>query len=181
MISRGSPDITSRPYYNQNKPLLGSFSLMLEVRVCLRAEHIYRVAATYPPPRSLAVRRRDVATLKRRQCCFPSSRIIYFYSEKEGTQWTRSTLHGFWVRFRWRQMFLAACSLEHSPAPTWTQPEHPAGDESVFVWGGGQDTIKRMWVAFFFFSVINQSGVVPQWSSCDPDVTLTLSHPQQRP
>lgn len=81
MISRGSPDITSRPYYNQNKPLLGSFSLMPEVRVCLRAEHIYLVAATYPPPRSLAVRS-DVATLKRRQCCFPSSRIIYFYSEK---------------------------------------------------------------------------------------------------
>lgn len=50
MISRGSPDITSRPYYNQNKPLLGSFSLMPEVRVCLRAEHIYLVAATYPPP-----------------------------------------------------------------------------------------------------------------------------------
>ena len=31
---------------------------------------------------------------------------------------------------------LAACSLEHSPAPTWTQPEHPAGDECVCVGGG---------------------------------------------
>lgn len=59
-------------------------------------------------------------------------------------------------------MFLAACSLEHSPAPTWTQPEHPAGDESVFVWGGGARHNKKDMSVLFFFSVINQSGVVPQ-------------------
>lgn len=137
MISRGWPDITSRPYYNQNKPLLGSFSLMLEVRVCLRAEHIYRVAATYPTPPFISCPQRCGDSETTPVLLSILTHHIFLF-RKEGTQWTRSTLHGFWVRFRWRQMFLAACSLEHSPAPTWTQPEHPAGDESVFVWGGGK-------------------------------------------
>lgn len=56
--------------------------------------------------------------------------IISFYSE-EGTQWTQSTPLDCGSGSD-GDKYLAPCSLEHSPAPTWTQPEHPAG---INVWG----------------------------------------------
>lgn len=53
-------------------------------------------------------------------------RSIISCNSEEGRQWTQSTLHDCGSGSD-EDRCLAQSTLEHSPAPTWTQPEHPAG------------------------------------------------------
>lgn len=55
---------------------------------------------------------------------------------EEGAQWTRSTTYDCGSGLDGDRC-LALCSLEHSPAPTWTQPEHPA---RINEWGPNRVT-----------------------------------------